>query len=110
MLLRWRHSFMQMIKFPIQFDSTGFIKLEENTSDYYAQLLTIACLTEPQTFIFSPRFGVRDPAFDGIDKSLFVLNAARFVPEVQIINLKTELDEPSGVTNVEFSFNIIEQE
>jgi len=100
---------MQMIQFPIKFDSSGFVKLDENTSDYYAQLLTIACLTEPQTFIFSPRFGVRDPAFNGIDKNVFVLNAARFVPEVQIINLKTELDGTSGVTNVQFSFNIIGQ-
>lgn len=100
---------MQMIKFPIKFDSTGFVKLEDNTSDYFAQLLTIACLTEPQTFIFSPRFGVRDPSFRGIDKNVFVLNAARFVPEVEIINLETELDEVSGTTNVQFSFNIVGQ-
>jgi len=100
---------MQMIQFPIKFDSSGLVKLDENTSDYFAQLLTIACLTEPQTFIFSPRFGVRDPAFNGIDKNVFILNAARFVPEVQIINLQTELDEASGVTNVQFSFNIIGQ-
>ena len=100
---------MQMIQFPIKFNSTGFVKLDENTSDYFAQLLTIACLTEPQTLIFSPRFGVRDPAFNGVDKNVFVLNAARFVPEVQIINLEAELDAISGITNVQFSFNIIEQ-
>lgn len=100
---------MQMIKFPIKFDSTGFMKLQDGTSDYYAQLLTIACLTEPQTFIFSPRFGVLDPSFRGLDKNVFILNAARFVPEVQIINFETELDAASGKTNIQFSFNIVSQ-
>jgi len=97
---------MQMIKFPIRFDSTGIQKLDEGTEEYYAQLLTIAILTEPRTHIFSPRFGVFDPSFRGIDKGVFVLNAARFVPEVQITGLRTDLDRTTDGLKVEFYFKI----
>ena len=49
---------MDTIKFPIKFDSTGISKLVDGTVEYYTQLLTFALLTEPQTFVFSPTFGV----------------------------------------------------
>ncbi len=97
---------MDMIKFPIQFGRDGFKKLPEGSSDFYAQLLSIAVLTEPRTHIFSPKFGVLDPAFRGIDKGLFVLTAARFVPEVVITGLETNLDESNGSIKVDFSFKI----
>ena len=98
---------MDMIQFPIQFDSTGFKKLKEGTSDYYAQLLSISMLTEPLTHPFSPDFGANDPTFRPVDKGLFVLNAARFVPEVQITRIDinpNELNDES--TKVTFSFEI----
>jgi hypothetical protein len=38
-----------------------------------------------------------------LDKGLFVLNAARFVPEVQITDLNTNLDI-DGTVNATFSF------
>lgn len=101
---------MDMIKFPVEFNSTGFTKLTDGSKDYFAQLLSIACLTEPRTHVFSPRFGVLDPSFTGIDKNVFVLNAARFVPEVEILNINTEIDPVSGVVGVEFSFNISTEE
>lgn len=94
---------MDTIKFPMKFDSTGVSKLVDGSDDYYAQLLTIAILTEPLTHPFSPRFGVYDPAFRGVDKGLFVLNAARFVPEVEITGISTNLDN-GGTVNATFSF------
>ena len=97
---------MDMIKFPCQFGSDGFKILKEGTEDYYAQLLSIAVLTEPRTHIFSPKFGVLDPSFRGVDKGLFVLTAARFVPEVEITGLETSIDEGSGTMKVDFSFKV----
>jgi hypothetical protein len=97
---------MDMIKFPIRFDRTGLQKHTDGSEDYYAQLLSIALLTEPRTHVFSPRFGVYDPSFRGIDKGVFILNAARFVPEVQILNLQTDIDVDGGDAKVEFSFRI----
>jgi len=93
-----------MIKFPISFGKNGFAKLIDGSHDYYTQLLSIAILTEPQTHPFSPRFGAFDPSFIGIDKSLFVLTAAKFVPEVEIISVNSEFDESNGNVNVSFEF------
>jgi hypothetical protein len=97
---------MNTIKFPIKFGTSGVQKLLEGSYDFYSQLLTVALLTEPQSHPFTPRFGVSDPTFTTIDKGLFVFNASRFVPEVEITSLNiTEGDETIGV---QFSFVITE--
>lgn len=101
---------MDMMKFPIEFDSTGLRKLTEGSYDYYAQLLSIALLTEPQTMVFNPRFGVFDPTFGGIDRGAFVTIASKYVPEVQIRSLNTEFNEGLGTTRVTFTFDVTEGE
>lgn len=100
---------MDSIKFPIKFDTSGVTKLTEGSADYYTQLLTIAMLTEPQTLVFTPKFGVYDPAFSNIDKSLFILNAARFVPEVEITSIESS-DSADGTVAATFTFAIKETE
>jgi hypothetical protein len=100
---------MDMIKFPVLFDGTGFQKHVEGSNEYYSQLLTISMLTEPRTHPFSPKFGVLDPSFRGIDKGVFVLNAARFVPEVEITKINTDIDPTDGTTKIEFTFQIKEE-
>lgn len=97
---------MDAIKFPIKFDSSGFQKLPDGTYDFYSQLLTIALLTEPRSHPFTPRFGVNDPTFSTIDKGLFVLNASRFVPEVEITSLNID-EDTDGTIGVSFSFAIL---
>jgi len=98
---------MDMMAFPLRFDSTGLKKLKEGTSEYYTQLLSICLLTEPLTHPFTPQFGASDPAFRNIDKGLFVLNASRYVPEVRITSLSTiPNDSGLGKTRVSFSFEI----
>lgn len=97
---------MDMIAFPIRFDSTGLKKHSEGSDDYYTQLLSICMLTEPMTHPFTPRFGVSDPAFRGIDKGLFVLNAARYVPEVKITSV-TSVEDTDSNARVTFSFDIL---
>jgi len=99
---------MDMIQFPIKFGRDGFVKLSEGTPDYYAQLLTISLLTEPFTHPLTPDFGSNDPSFRTIDKSTFIVNAARFVPEVRITNVSIEDGGLSdGVSNVTFSFEVL---
>lgn len=96
-----------MIKFPIEFDSTGLRKLKSDTHDYYSQLLSICMLTEPATHPFTPTFGANDPAFRNIEKSVFVMNAAQFIPEVEITNIDiSSQDLNAGATRVSVSFNI----
>jgi hypothetical protein len=98
---------MQAIKFPIKFDSTGLAKLDEATTDYYSQLLSVSMLTEPGTHPMSPQFGAYDPSFRFINKSIFVLNASQFVPEVIITNIEI-LDQESvnGSSKVSVSFEL----
>ena len=99
---------MQAIKFPIKFDSSGLEKLDEGTTDYYSQLLSISMLTEPGTHPMSPQFGAYDPSFRLINKSIFVLNASQFVPEVIIITNIEILDQESanGSSKVSVSFEL----
>lgn len=98
---------MDCIAFPIKFDSTGLKKLTDGTNEYYTQLLSISILTEPLTHPFTPTFGVNDPAFTNIDKGLFILNSAKFVPEIRIIDLFVdEASAESGRSRISFSFEI----
>jgi hypothetical protein len=99
---------MDSIAFPVSFDSTGFKKLEEGSDDYYRQLLTLILLTEPDSLPLTPEFGVNDPSFDSIDRGLFILQAAEFVPEVTVTDIQIELDEVTGGSNVVFSFEVNE--
>lgn len=99
---------MDMIQYPIKFGRDGFVKLTEGSSDYYAQLLTISLLTEPFTHPFAPDFGSNDPSLRIIDKATFVLNAARFVPEVRVTDISVaDASLSTGKSNVTFSFEIV---
>jgi hypothetical protein len=97
---------MDTIKFPCSFDATGYSKLEEGSYDYYKQLLTVALLTQPGDNPLTPQFGVNDSSFQGFDGGLFIYNAARYVPEVEIKELRTTINERSGQYSVIFSFDI----
>lgn len=97
-----------MMQFPIKFGRDGLVKLRDGSPDYYAQLLTISLLTEPFTHPFSPDFGAADPSFRIIDKSTFILNAARFVPEVRITSVTINDSElNNGKSRVSFSFEVL---
>lgn len=96
-----------MIKFPMRFDKTGIEKLEDGTTDYYSQLLSICMLTEPGTHPMSPQFGAYDPSFTTIDKSIFILNASQFIPEITIRNIDIAAqDSASGSIKISVSFDI----
>jgi len=99
---------MDMIQFPLAFDSTGLKKLKEGEFDYYSQLLSISILTEPLTHPMTPQFGAYDPTLRTVDKGLFILNAARYVPEVRVTEVVTQQDSNSTI-NVKFSFEIEER-
>ena len=96
---------MDTIKFPIQFDATGLAKLQENSSDYYKQLLTLAIITEPGRHPLTPSFGINDPTFTSLDKGQFVIQAARYVPEVIITAIDAELSVEEEVSVV-FGFKV----
>jgi hypothetical protein len=96
---------MDTIKFPIQFDNTGLSKLVEGSSDYFKQLLTLAIITEPGRHPLTPSFGIYDPSFTSLDKGQFVIQAARYVPEVAITGIDAELSIEEEVSVV-FGFKV----
>ena len=98
---------MPTLKFPIQIDNTGsLVVLEDESVDYYAQLLSMCALTEPQTHPFSPTFGVFDPTFEEVDRGQFILQAARFFPNIAITEAEVELDEQTGQSRFKVSFRM----
>lgn len=99
---------MDTIAFPVTFDSTGFKKLTEGSDDYYRQLLTLTMLTEPGSLPLTPEFGVNDPSFDTIDRGLFLAQAAEFVPEVQLGEVKVEVNPINGQSEITFTFEVSE--
>lgn len=94
---------MDCIKFPISYDSTGLVKLVDGTNDYYKQLLSICARTEPGVSPLFPDFGVFDPTFVTADNGQFLINAARYVPEIQVGTVETYIDG-QGEMSVTFSF------
>lgn len=96
---------MDCLSFPIKFTDTGLKRLTENSFDYYKQILTISLLTEPGEHPITPEFGVLDPSFTPIEPEDFILNAARFVPEVEITGINPSFTQDGGLS-VEFSFRL----
>lgn len=94
---------MDCLKFPISYDASGFAKVVEGSTDYYKQLLSICARTEPGISPLFPTFGVFDPTLMVADKGQFVLNAAKFIPEIQIGEVET-IFSPEGDSAVAVSF------
>jgi len=96
---------MTTLRFPLEFDQNGsLVTLEDGTDAFYAQLLSLAALTEPNTLPFAPTFGVMDPSFSAINRGVFMLHAARFVPEIQVLEAEGELNESTGATVLRVKF------
>ena len=95
-----------MMKFPLSFTETtgGYTTLVQGTDDYYRQLLAVAARTEPGGHPLTPDFGIMDPTFKSIDRGQFLTQAARYVPEIKIMSIETELDIENGTNIVNFSF------
>lgn len=99
---------MSILKFPLEFDQNGsLVTLEDGTDELYAQLLSMAALTEPNTLPFSPSFGVFDPSFGVLNRGVFVIQASRFVPEIEILEAEGELNETTGSTALRVKFRRI---
>jgi hypothetical protein len=92
------------LKFPISYDSSGFTKLVDGSTDYYKQLLSICARTEPGVSPLFPDFGVYDPTLMIADKGQFIINAARYVPEIQIEQIESILGL-DGSTAISFTFS-----
>lgn len=98
---------MDTIAFPIRFDSTGLQKHVDGSDSYYRQLISFTALTEPGTHPLKPQFGVYDPSYRNIDRGSFIVQAARFIPEIVITNVDTEVTSSSNSTFLNVSYRTV---
>jgi hypothetical protein len=96
---------MDCLSFPIKFNYDGLSRLADGSYDYFKQMLTISMLTEPGEHPLTPDFGVYDPSFIPVEPENFILNAARFIPEVEIKDI-VPLQKDDGGLSVQFSFDL----
>jgi hypothetical protein len=94
---------MDTLKFPLEYGTEGFKKITDGTDEYYKQLLSMASLTEPGISPIFPNFGVFDPTFNMADKGQFLITAAKYVPEVQILNIENTVTNDGG-SAIRFNF------
>jgi hypothetical protein len=98
---------MDTIAFPLRFDATGLQKHEDGSDAFYRQLLSFTALTEPGTHPLKPQFGVFDPSYRNIDRGNFIIQAARFIPEIAVTNVDTEVTSSSNSTFLNVSYRTV---
>lgn len=96
---------MDCLAFPIKFTAGSIEALPEGSFEYYRQILTLSILTENGEHPITPDFGILDPTFTSIEPIDLILNTARFVPEVEILDLSPTL-KIDGSFSIEFEFSI----
>lgn len=96
---------MDCLSFPIKFTAGRIKTLPRGSFEYYRQILTLSILTEVGEHPITPDFGVLDPTFISIEPIDFILNAARFLPEIEITNMNPTLRE-DGSLSIEFDFRL----
>ena len=94
---------MDTLKIPLEYGRDGFAQVTEETDDYYKQLLSITARTESGVSPLFPEFGVQDPTFDVVDNGKFLLNASKYIPEIILTNIDTNIDE-QGNNFIKFNF------
>lgn len=97
---------MDTLKFPITFTRNRKLEtLREGTDDYIRQMISVCLLTEPFILPLTPDFGVADPSFSTVSPASLLINVNKFVPEVSIVSVDTNLNEEIGSVNVRFIYN-----
>jgi hypothetical protein len=94
---------MDTLKIPLEYGRDGFTQVTDETDDYYKQLLSITARTESGISPLFPEFGVQDPTFDIVDNGKFLINASKYIPEIILTNIDTNIDE-QGNNFIKFNF------
>ena len=97
---------MDSLKFPITFNNDGSLtKLAEGSDEYFKQLVSFCLLTEPNSLRLTPDFGVFDITFNKLAPEALAISVNKFIPEIQIKNIKGSLAEDDGTVTVSFVYN-----
>lgn len=93
-----------LLSFPFRIGANGAaVTRQEDTSDYYRELLAQMIATHPGERPMVPEYGLNDPTYAELDAQELVSKVNIFGPPVNIISIQTEYTGPSTQTvKVEF--------
>lgn len=100
---------MDTIKLPIKFDKGRVGLLQENTRDYYNQVVALACRIEKNELALEPTYGVRDSTFDTFRNSELLYTLNTFWPEIRVTKLEQKNAADSGSSKLLIDFVFEEQ-
>jgi hypothetical protein len=97
---------MSTLSVPFRFTLNGSAAQHIDGSDsYYAHILSSVLQTEPGELALDASFGTEDPTFERINRASIIEVAAKYVPEIQITNISTIIDD-NGNEQVVISFQV----
>lgn len=95
---------MNTLSVPFRFTQNGSAAQHDEGSDsYYAHILSNVLQTEPGELALDSSFGTEDPVFQRISRASIVEMAAKYVPEIQVTDISTIIDD-NGNEQVVISF------
>ena len=96
---------MDTFSIPFRFVNGLTAKHAEGSDEYYLHLLSMVLQTEPGEMPLDANFGTNDPVFQNISRATILELAAKYVPELNIQNIATVLDD-DGVERVVLQYKI----
>lgn len=100
---------MDTLKLPIKFDKGRVGLLQENTRDYYNQVVALACRIEKNELVLEPTYGVRDSTFDTFRNSELLYTLKTFWPEIRVTKLEQKPAKDVGTSRLVIDFVFEEQ-
>lgn len=99
---------MDTFSVPLRFSDGLAAKHSEGTEQYYLHILSMVLQTQPGEMPLDANFGINDPVFVRIDRATVLELAAKYVPELNIQQVATIIDN-DGVERVVLQYRIEQQ-
>lgn len=96
---------MDTFSVPFRFSGGLAVKHEEGSDQYYLHILSMVLQTQPGEFPLDFNFGTLDPVFQKINRATILELAAKYVPELNILQIATVLDD-DGIERVVLEYRI----
>ena len=96
---------MDTFSVPFRFSGGLASKHAEGSEQYYLHILSMVLQTQPGEMPLDTNFGVNDPVFEKISRATVMELAAKYVPELNIQQIATVLDD-DGVERVVLQYKI----
>lgn len=94
---------METLAIPFTLSGGRAVVYPDTDDKFYAQILTTTLCIEPNEMPLDPNFGVNDPTFSNTSRANAVELAAKYIPEISIINVTTIIDD-NGSEKLAISF------